>query len=217
MFSIITTGIVIGVLISAPMGPLGAMCILCIQRTLNKGRLNGIVTGLGATTSDLIYIILVAFSMTFIIDFVEANRSVIQIIGACVLLVLGFIIFRKKPPELTNSTIGTSNRNLISTYTSAFGLCISNPTIVIVLIALFAQFNFFTPNQSKVEMLIGLSSILVGAIMWWLFLTFIVGIFRAKFKTRGLRLLNLIAGGVLMILAIIGIVLGIFGLLKIKI
>jgi len=193
------------------MGPLGAMCILCIQRTLNKGRINGIVTGLGATTSDLIYILLVGFSMTFIIDFVEANRSIIQIMGACVLLVLGIMIFRKKPPELENSTIGTSNRNLLSTYTSAFGLCVSNPTIIIVLIALFAQFNFFTPNQSNAEMLIGLASILAGALMWWLFLTFIVGIFRSRFKTRGLRLLNLIAGSGLMILALVGIVTGILG------
>ena len=35
-------GIVIGVLASAPMGPVG---ILCIQRTLNKGRWYGFVTG----------------------------------------------------------------------------------------------------------------------------------------------------------------------------
>lgn len=34
MLGLISKGIVIGVLVSAPMGPIG---MLCIQRTLNKG------------------------------------------------------------------------------------------------------------------------------------------------------------------------------------
>ncbi|HRR58994.1 MAG TPA: LysE family transporter, partial [Paludibacteraceae bacterium] len=56
MLQIFLTGIIIGLFISVPIGPLG---ILCIQRTLNRGRAYGIVTGLGATTSDLIYAVLV--------------------------------------------------------------------------------------------------------------------------------------------------------------
>jgi len=206
MFEIITTGILIGILVSAPMGPLG---ILTIQRTLNKGRLNGVVTGLGATTSDLIYAILVGFSMSYIIEFVDKYRSILQIIGSLVLLVFGYITFTKKPKsDLADSTIGTSNRNLLSTYTSAFGLCFSNPIVIFLFMAYFTSFNFFSPEYTIVEVLIGLASILAGAFAWWVFLTFIVGIFRAKFKTRGLRLLNLIAGGGLMILAIVGIVMG---------
>ena len=50
--SIVLTGLLIGVLISAPMGPIG---VLCIQRTLNKGRWPAFFTGLGAALSDLIY------------------------------------------------------------------------------------------------------------------------------------------------------------------
>ena len=44
MLGIVSKGIIIGVLVSAPMGPIG---MLCIQRTLNKGRWHGFVTGLG--------------------------------------------------------------------------------------------------------------------------------------------------------------------------
>ena len=44
-------GIAIGVIISAPMGPVG---ILCVQRTLEKGRRTGFYTGLGAAISDLL-------------------------------------------------------------------------------------------------------------------------------------------------------------------
>ena len=52
MLGIVSKGIIIGVLVSAPMGPIG---MLCIQRTLNKGRWHGFVTGLGAALSDVIY------------------------------------------------------------------------------------------------------------------------------------------------------------------
>lgn len=44
-------GLAIGVMISAPMGPVG---ILCIQRTLNKGRLAGLYTGIGADRKSVV-------------------------------------------------------------------------------------------------------------------------------------------------------------------
>ena len=49
-FQLFLKGLIIGIIASAPMGPVG---ILCIQRTLQKGRSYGIVTGAGAALSDL--------------------------------------------------------------------------------------------------------------------------------------------------------------------
>jgi threonine/homoserine/homoserine lactone efflux protein len=45
-------GILIGVLIAVPVGPIG---FLCIKRTLNAGRIYGFVAGLGVATADTIY------------------------------------------------------------------------------------------------------------------------------------------------------------------
>ena len=45
LLEIMVKGAIIGIVASAPMGPVG---ILCVQRTLNKGRIYGLVTGLGA-------------------------------------------------------------------------------------------------------------------------------------------------------------------------
>ena len=47
---IIVKGMIVGIICSAPMGPVG---VLCVQRTLSKGRWYGFVTGLGAAASDL--------------------------------------------------------------------------------------------------------------------------------------------------------------------
>ena len=209
MINTFITGMIIGVLVSAPTGPLG---ILCIQRTLHKGRLNGIVTGLGATTSDLVYAVLVGFSMNFVIDFVEQYRFVIQIVGSIILFFFGYKIFTKETEKsIDDEKIGTTNRNLLSTYTSAFGLCFSNPIIIFLFIALFARFNFFSSKSNVYQVLLALSSIFVGALSWRVTLTMIVGSLRKKFKKRGLRILNFITGGVLIVLSIAGIVLGILG------
>ena len=50
-FLLILKGLLVGIIASAPMGPVG---ILCIQRTMQKGRNYGIVTGAGAALSDII-------------------------------------------------------------------------------------------------------------------------------------------------------------------
>ena len=55
VFEEMMKGFLIGVLASAPMGPVG---ILTVQRTLNKGRWEGFATGIGASISDIIYAII---------------------------------------------------------------------------------------------------------------------------------------------------------------
>ena len=89
-------GILIGVLVSAPMGPIG---VLCIQRTLNKGRSSGLFTGVGASLSDLIYAMLTGFGLSMIIDFIENYELLIQILGSIVLAGFGVYIYRQNPAK----------------------------------------------------------------------------------------------------------------------
>ena len=89
-------GIVIGVLASAPMGPVG---ILCIQRTLNKGRWYGFVTGVGAACSDIVYALFTGLGMSFVMDFVEENHYPLQIAGSLLLLIAGYYIYQSNPAK----------------------------------------------------------------------------------------------------------------------
>ena len=86
LLQIIPRGVAIGVLISAPMGPIG---MLCIQRTLNKGRWPAFYTGIGAAISDIIYCLLVGLGISFITDFIEQNQFALQILGGIVLIAFG--------------------------------------------------------------------------------------------------------------------------------
>src|SRR4026207_2057232 len=45
-------GVLVGILIAVPAGPVG---VLCIRRTIFHGRLAGFLSGLGAATADAVF------------------------------------------------------------------------------------------------------------------------------------------------------------------
>ena len=83
IFDILVKGFIIGVVVSAPLGPVG---VLCIQRTLNKGRWYGFVTGLGASLSDIAYALLTGYGMSFVFDYINKNIFYLQLLGSIMLL-----------------------------------------------------------------------------------------------------------------------------------
>lgn len=92
--SILWKGFIIGVIVSAPLGPVG---VLCIQRTLNKGRWYGFVTGIGAAMSDIFYALLTGYGMSFVFDYVNKNIFYLQLFGSALLLAFGIYTFRSNP------------------------------------------------------------------------------------------------------------------------
>ncbi len=198
-------GLAIGVLVSAPMGPIG---ILCIQRTLNKGRWTGFVTGLGASLSDLIYALLTGLGMSIVIDFIEANQNILQILGSFVLVGFGVYLFRQNPAKSIRKAANSKN-GYAQTFLTAFFLTISNPLILFLYIGLFARFNFFQPGSQSVHHIIGYLSILVGAIGWWFFITTMINKVRTRFNLRSIWYINRGIGTIIIIMSIVGFIVGI--------
>ncbi len=64
--SFIFQGIIIGFSVAAPVGPIG---ILCINRTLENGFVNGFISGMGAATTDLLYGIIAALGISILSSF----------------------------------------------------------------------------------------------------------------------------------------------------
>ena len=87
-------GIAIGIIASAPMGPVG---ILCIQRTLNKGRWYGLMTGVGAAVSDIIYALIVGLGMGFIMEPLQNPKY--QFPDICRISHFGLFLQIKAPDE----------------------------------------------------------------------------------------------------------------------
>lgn len=203
MFEIIIKGIIIGLFISIPLGPIG---MLCIQRTLNRGRKYGIATGLGATTSDLLYTMITLFFLSFVVDLIESQRFVIQLLVSIILIIFGYFIYKSNPSQQPkpNEPVQYS---LFGDFISSFGLTFSNPLVLFVLMALFAKFNFIDHNTTLFLSISGIISILAGALLWWSTLTFLVSKFRGKFNMRGLKTINIITGLIIIITGLVGIIL----------
>lgn len=133
----IIDGMLVGFSASVPLGPIG---VLCIQRTLQRGRLSGFVSGLGAASSDIIYAIIAGFSLSFIVTFIEEQFVWIQVFGSIILILLGWHIFRSNPAkQLRKQRSGKSKNSYLQDYVSTFLLTFSNPLAIFLFIAFFCR------------------------------------------------------------------------------
>lgn len=202
IIDIICKGILIAILVSAPMGPIA---LLCIQRTLNKGQWHGFFSGVGAALSDLLYAGIVCFGMGLVIDFIEKYQNILQIIGSIFFLIFGIYTFRSNPSKQLHKPkeqINSISQDVIS----AFFLTLSNPLIIFVYIVGFSRFNFISSEETLFSILLGLLSILIGALSWWFLITFLAAKLRKVINLRGLWLLNKIVGTVIIVLSVLGLV-----------
>ena len=180
-------GMLIGVIASAPMGPVG---VLCVQSTLNKGRWYGFVTGCGAALSDIIYAGVTGLGMSLVVDFVDdkQHRFYLQIIGSLMFLAFGCYTYRTDPTKNMHRS-GHQKGTLMHNGLTAFLVTLSNPLIIFRFRALYAQFAFVISDHPY-EMVVGFLSIVAGALLWWWGLTWLVDKIRTKFDENGIRIIN---------------------------
>src|SRR5437899_1392775 len=79
-------GMLVGVVIALPAGPVG---VLCIRRTIFHGRRAGFISGLGAASADAMFGIIAAFGLTFISELLLDYQGWLRLVGAGFLLYIG--------------------------------------------------------------------------------------------------------------------------------
>ncbi|HAN17693.1 MAG: hypothetical protein A2X13_03605 [Bacteroidetes bacterium GWC2_33_15] len=183
-------GIIVGLLASIPLGPVG---LLCIQRTLNKGRLSGFFSGFAAATVDAIFALIAALGLTFIINFIKEQQFFIQLIGGIVLIILGLNIFYKNPVKQIRKQKRGKNK-LLQDYISVFFLTLSNPIAVFLFVAALASIDIVSVESPVISTLMVVAGVFCGALLWWISLISFVDLFRKKFRLKQLWWINKIAG-----------------------
>ena len=193
-------GLLIGIIASAPMGPVG---ILCIQRTLNKGRWYGFITGIGAAVSDTIYALIVGLGMSFIMGPLQSPtyKLILQISGSVLLLLFGLYCFKSNPMKKVHQS-GKTKGSIFHNGLTAFLVTFSNPLIIFLFMACFAQFAFVQPGQTF-EMIVGFACIPAGALLWWYGLTWLIDRIRGKFDVNGILIINKVIGSIVILFSII--------------
>ncbi len=184
-------GIIIGLSASIPLGPIG---VLCVQRTLNKGRKSGFVSGLGAAAADGFYAIVAGFSVSIITDSIAEYQFYLRIIGSIILLFLGYKLIITNPAVQLRKQLKKKRKGLFGDFISIFALTLSNPITLFVFAAVFAGFQVVDPSSKTVSVLILICGVLLGASLWWFTLSGIVSVLRHKFRLRRMLIINRVAG-----------------------
>src|ERR1700756_3813296 len=133
LFVFLLKGVVVGIIIAVPVGPVGVMCV---RRTIFAGTLAGFVSGLGAATADAVFGIIAASGITGVSDWLLGYQWWLRGAGACLLLVIGARALLVKPQAKLASP--PDPESLSWHYVSTFALTLTNPVSVLVFIAIFA-------------------------------------------------------------------------------
>ena len=167
---LILKGLMVGIIASAPMGPVG---ILCIQR------------------------------MSFVMDFIDNEENIfwLKLLGSVMLFIFGIYMFRTDPRKSIRKSSGGKG-TLVHNFTTAFLITLSNPLIIFLFIALFNMFTFVIPGNWFGQC-IGYLSIVAGAMLWWIGLTYVIDRMRSSFGVRGIQRLNRTIGSIVLAASII--------------
>lgn len=196
----IVKGLIIGIVASAPMGPVG---ILCIRRTIKKGRMYGIVTGAGAALSDVIYALITGYGLSLIPFLTEKDNVFwIKIIGSLMLLVFGVYMFRTGPSVKAHPE-SKSKGSLLKNFVTSFFITLANPAIIFLFLALFNMLAPFAGAANLTLAATGYVAIMGGALLWWLGLTYVINKMRVNFGEIGIRRLNRTIGILVMVISAI--------------
>lgn len=159
--SLFLRGLIIGVSIAAPVGPIG---VLCIRRTLADGRAAGFVSGLGAATADAPY----GAVLTAISDALVAHATGLRLGGGLFLWYLGVKTFLASPPS---EPAPARAAGLAGAYLSALALTLANPTTLLSFVAIFAGFGAAARADSYAGAAVLVLGVFLGSAVWWLALS----------------------------------------------
>lgn len=184
--TLITKGLMAGLAIAAPVGPIN---VLCASRTLTRGRMSGLLSGLGAATADALYGSIAGFSITLVIDFLTREEFWIRVIGGLLLVGIGCLYFRRPPQSLKVQKDEGGHSDFIS----ALLLTLTNPTTVLSFLAVLTALGMGGHRAWWLTFLL-VGGIFCGSMLWWVILVTLVNWLRDRFNESSLRWMNRIAG-----------------------
>jgi len=189
---------VIGIAVAAPVGAMG---VLCMQRTLAGGWRFGMTTGLGIATADGIYAAVAAFGMSALSGYLVMLQTPLRLVGGVALVVLGLRALMAPPKACEPDARGSQEPGPGAAgrvYLGAVGLTLTNPMTVMAFGAIFASAGL-SAQPGPVTASIATIGVASGSLAWWTVLVTGVALARHAVGTRLLRGINVASGGLVMV------------------
>jgi len=195
--------LVIGVVVAAPVGAMG---VLCIQRTLAHGWRAGVATGGGIATADAGYAALAAFGVSAISRWMVDYQAPLRIAGGLGLIWLGWRAVRTPPAH--EAAAAADSPRLLTLYSSAVGLTLTNPMTIMAFAAIFAGAGLVAQAGTGSALIVTLG-VALGSLAWWIALTTGVWAVRHAVSERAMVVVNRVSGGILVLFGVLALIAGI--------
>jgi len=186
--SIFIQGMIIGLTLAVPVGPIALMCI---QRAVTDGRLHGIVSGIGVATADSFYAGVTFFGLTAISGLIIAHQVSLRLAAGVVLILVGIRIFLTMPAPLI---VKTEHETYVKDYLSMVAIAIANPLTLIFFVAILPGFGVVFYENSVLSASEFVGGVFFGSTLWWIVLCGSIGSVRSRISAEHLRLINRISG-----------------------
>jgi len=186
----------IGLLVAAPVG---AMALLCIERTMARGRASGYATGAGIATADALYASIAAFGLTALTSALTGAQGWVRLIGGAFLVYLGVRALLSRPGRCAEDAGAVP---LVGVYASSVGLTLANPQTILSFVGIFAGAGLAVSGGGWATPAVTVAGVLCGSLGWWLVLVTAVGALRERVGARVLLWVTRLSGAALAVLGI---------------
>lgn len=165
-------GMLIGLAIAAPIGPVGLMCI---RSTLSRGWRAGVATGFGAAVGDGFFGAAAAFGLVLVTGFIHEHNELLRLVGGCFLIYLGSKTLLR-PPEAATHDPGEEHDDsktaqyLLSHFGSTLLLTITNPATLLSFMAVFAVAGI-SAYDNRLYSFLTVAGVFSGSLSWWFILS----------------------------------------------
>jgi threonine/homoserine/homoserine lactone efflux protein len=193
LISYFLKGIVVGLVIAVPVGPVG---VLCFRRTIFGGRTLGLVSGLGSAAADTIFGIIAGFGLTFVADWMHRYEDWLRLGGGAFLVAIGIAALRKEVADMEKPE--RSAETYAAAFASTFALTITNPVTILAFLGVFAAIGFAGEEVRLSHALFLIIGVALGSMLWWIGISLGAGRLRRSFGDRMLLWVNRISGALLL-------------------
>lgn len=183
-------GIMIGILMAAPLGPVN---LICIRRTLAYSKRNGFTVGMGAALADTFFGAVAAFGLSSVMGMVERVDGWFELVGGLILIIVSINLWTKHPHL---SDVKDTVRDRLKGALGAFSLTMMNPMTILGFVALFVALGLRDMGQEPVKAMAIIVGIFLGSSLWWLTITQCAGYMKTRLSDEHLLKINRVSAAI---------------------
>ena len=209
-FSLFIQGIIIGLTLAVPVGPLA---LICIQRTVTEGRLHGIISGIGVATADSFYAAITVLGLTVISGQIIAQQYLFRFLAGIILILIGIRVFMSVPAGVSAKN---EHETYLKDYLSMVAIAIANPLTLVFFLVILPGFGVLIQGSAFLPAAEFVAGVFFGSTVWWVILCGSVGSVRSRISVKNLGLINRVSGLLIAcfgagMLILLGVTLGLVG------